>query len=238
LIGLVAVAAVGSSNIVAGVTTTVVDVPTRGATQRFLYVRPDGPVANIVFLPGRDGIMGVANDGSIPTIAGRCAPFARNRDAFAARGYALALVDQTSDFMVRQYADIREVVRYMRARDKVPTWIVGGSGSTMAALNFAADLPPDEPMGVIIFSPWNPDLGRAALVQRPTLVIFHSEDALSLPFGDPLYGALTSAPEKERIRLSGGASGDCGGYHLFMGIDAEFVAAVSAFIDKHNPTRR
>ena len=62
--------------------------------------------------------------------------------------------------------------------------------------------------------------------------------SLSLPFGDPLYGALTSAPEKERIRLSGGASGDCGGYHLFMGIDAEFVAAVSAFIDKHNPTRR
>ncbi len=111
---------------VAAVTTTVVDVPTRDATQRFLYVRPDAPVANIVFLPGSTGILGIANDGSMPTIAGRCAPFARNRDAFAARGFALALVDQTSDVKIRQYADIREVVRYMRGRDNVPTWIVGG----------------------------------------------------------------------------------------------------------------
>ena len=119
------VAAMVSSIAGAAVTTTVVDVPTRGATQRFLYVRPEAPVANIVFLPGDTGILGIANDGSMPTMAGRCAPFARNRDAFAARGFAVALVDQTSDFKIRQYADIREVVRYMRGRDNVPTWIVG-----------------------------------------------------------------------------------------------------------------
>ena len=237
-VGFLVAATMVSSNAVAGVTTTVVDVPTRGATQRFLYVRPDAPVANIVFLPGRDGIMGIANDGSIPTIAGRCAPFARNRDAFAARGYALALVDQTSDFMVRQYADIREVVRYMRARDNVPTWIVGGSASTMAALNFAVDFPPDEPMGVIIFSPGESDLSRAARIKRQTLIVFHSEDAPSAPFVDPLFDALNAAPARERIRLVGGSNGDCGGHHLFMGIDAEFVAAVAGFIDKHNTMRR
>jgi hypothetical protein len=222
----------------AAVTTTVVDVPTRDATQRFLYVRPDAPVANIIFLPGNTGIMGIANDGSMPTLAGRCAPFARNRDAFAARGFALALVDQTSDLKIRQQVDVREVVRYMRGRDNVPTWIVGGSGSTNAALDFAVDFPPDEPMGVIIFSPYKPDLVRATLVRRPTLLIFHSSDALAAPFVDPLFAALTSAPVKERIGLAGGSTGDCGGYHLFMGIDAEFVAAVAGFIDRHNPTRR
>ncbi len=231
------VAAVVWSEAVAGVTTTVVDVPTRDATQRFLYVRPGAPIANIVFLPGNTGIMGIANDGSMATLPGRCAPFARNREAFAARGFALALVDQTSDGKIRQPADIREVVRYMRGRDNVPTWIVGGSASTMAALNFGIDAPRDEPMGIVIFSPWQPDVSRASLVKRPTLVIFHSEDALSLPFVDPFYGALTSAPAKERIGLAGGSTGDCGGHHLFMGIDAEFVAAVSAFIDKHNPTQ-
>jgi pimeloyl-ACP methyl ester carboxylesterase len=235
--GLV-VAAILSSAVSAAVTTTVVDVPTRGATQRFLYVRPDTPAATIVFLPGNVGILGITNDGSMPTLGGRCAPFARNRDAFADRGFALALVDQTSDFKVRQYADIREVVRYVRARDNVPIWIVGGSQSTMAALHFAVDLPPDVPMGVIIFSPNKSDLARAALVQRPTLLIFHSDDGLAAPFVDPLFNALTSAPAKERIGLAGGSTGECGGYHLFMGIDAEFVAAVAGFIDKHNPTRR
>jgi hypothetical protein len=144
----------------AEVTTTVVDVPTRGATQRFLYVRPDAPVANLVFLSGTNGIFGIENDGSLPTPAGRCAPFARNRDAFASRGFALALVDQTSDLKVRQFADIREVVRYMRSRDNVPTWIVGGSGSTMGALNFAVEFPIGEPLGVVIFSPSMPDASR------------------------------------------------------------------------------
>ena len=235
--GLV-VAAIVSGAAGAAVTTTIVDVPTRDATQRFLYVHPDAPVANLVFLPGTNGILSITNDGSMPTLAGRCAPFIRNRDAFAARGFALALVDQTSDLKIRQYADIREVVRYMRGRDNVPTWIVGGSASTAAALDFAVDLPPDVPMGVIIFSPNKPDLVRAALVQRPTLLIFHSDDALAAPFVDPLFAALTSVPVKERIGLAGGSTGECGGYHLFMGIDAEFVAAVAGFIDQHNPTRR
>ncbi len=62
---------------------------------------------------------------------------------------------------------------------------------------------------------------------------------MSAPFVDPLFDALTAAPAKERIGLAGGSNdGECGGYHLFMGIDAEFVAAVAGFIDKHNPTRR
>ena len=222
----------------AAVSTAVVDIPTRDATQRFLYMRPDAPAANIVFLPGNTGILGIANDGSMAALPGRCAPFARNRDAFVARGFALALVDQTSDAKIWQYADIREVVRYMRARDNVPTWIVGGSASTMAALNFAVDFPPDEPMGVIIFSPGESDLSRAARIKRQTLIVFHSEDAPSAPFVDPLFDALNSAPARERIRLMGGSNGDCGGHHLFMGIDAEFVAAVAGFIDKHNTMRR
>ena len=63
-------------------------------------------------------------------------------------------------------------------------------------------------------------------------------DQLAAPFVDPLYGALTSAPAKERIGLAGGNRGDCGGYHLFMGIDEEFVAAIASFIERHNLTRR
>jgi hypothetical protein len=235
-VALIAAAAASIAN--AAVTTTVVDVPTRGVTQRFLYVRPDAPVANIVFLPGNTGILGIENDGSMPTLPGRCAPFTRSRDAFAARGIALAFVDQASDGKIRQYADIREVVRYVRGRDNVPTWIVGGSGSTTAALDVAVEFPLDQPLGLVIYSPSNPDVARAALVQRPTLVLFHADDALAAPFVDPLFRALTSAPAKERIGLVGGNTGDCGGYHLYMGIESLFVAAVAGFIDRHNPSLR
>lgn len=215
---------------------TVVDVPTRGVVQRFLYIRPDAPVANIVFLPGLDGIFGIQGDGTMPTIAGRCAPFARNRDAFAARGFAVALVDQASDFKIRNQEDIREVVRYMRNRDSVPTWIVGGSASTTAALSIAVALPPDELLGVIIFSPARPDLAKASLVKRPVLIVYHRDDTQSQPVVDPLYEALTSTSAKERTALAGGSNDGCG-YHLFAGIDAEFVAAVARFIDKHGTPR-
>jgi hypothetical protein len=236
-------AAVATAHADAATTTTVVDVPTRGVTQRFLYVRPDKPIANVVFLAGRDGAVGIENDGSIPTIIGRCAPFSRNRGAFAARGLAIALVDRTSDGKARQFVDVYEVVRYMRERDNVPTWVVGGSGSTRGALRFAAEFPLDEPLGVIIYSPYNPDLGAAAMVKRPTLIIYHRDEpgTVASPMKervDALFDSLTATTAKERTSLAGGIDMDeCGGYHLFRGLDAWFVDEVTGFVEKHNPAR-
>src|SRR5438067_5418338 len=82
-------------------TTTVVDIPTRGVTVRILYVRPDNPVANLVVLSGGDGVLGVLDDGSMTTFVASCGPVVRNRQAFVDHGFALALVDETSDGLVR-----------------------------------------------------------------------------------------------------------------------------------------
>lgn len=223
----------------AATTVTVVDLPTRGVTVRFLYVHPVAPVANVVFLPGNDGFLGIRDDGSMPTLTGRCGPFARDRDAFAARGFALALVDRSSDGRIREYEDVLSVVRYLRMRDPVPTWIAGGSASTLAVLDFAARYPQDDPLGVIVFSPWGRDDSRAAAVKRPTLVLFHERDAYSEPRVAPLVDALTAAPVKERIGLDGGDGGsECGGHHLYMGIDAKFVDAVSGFVNRNDAMLR
>ena len=43
---------------------TVVDVPTRGVTQRFLHLQPANPVANLILLPGGDGILRLRTDGT------------------------------------------------------------------------------------------------------------------------------------------------------------------------------
>jgi hypothetical protein len=224
ILAMIATSATGA------VTTTVVDVPTRGITQRFLYLHPDAPTVNIVYLPGGTGTLGIQADGTMTTTEGLCSPVARTRQAFADHGFAVALVDAASDGSTYGFGDVLEVIRYMRARNDVPTWVIGGSTSTPAISNLAVNLPIDMPVGVIFFSPARPT-AQVALIQRPTFVISHSLDTGQ--FGAALFAALTSAPVREQVSLTGGNDGGCG-YHLFNGLDAEFVAATTGFIDRNN----
>jgi hypothetical protein len=215
------------------VTTTVVDVPTRGVTQRFLYVHPDAPAANIVSLAGGGGVMGIQNDGTMTTVPGLCNPVGRTRQAFADHGLAVALVDATSDGLTYNFDDVLEVIRYMQARDNVPTWVIGGSSATPAIWTLANKLPTDMPVGAIFWSPDPPNVSQVALIKRPTQVVYHAFDTGQ--FGPALFAALTSAPVREQVSFTGGTDAGCG-YHLFIGLDAEFAAATTGFIDKYNGT--
>ena len=216
-----------------GVTTTVVDIPTRGVNQRFLYVHPDAPKANIVDLFGGTGSLGIQDDGSFSNPAAYCNPVARNLQAFADHGYAIALVDATSDGRVRNYPDVLEVINYLHAHDNVPTWVIGGDLSTKGAANIVGQLPVSYPAGVIFHAPDTVDASILALVKRPSLVVWHGLDTAQ--FGAALYAGLTAAPTKEQIILSGGSNAGCG-YHRFNGADAEFAAGIAGFIDRINPT--
>lgn len=230
--GALLMSAMIATSAMGAVTTTVVDVPTRGVTKRFLYLHPDAPVANFVALPGGEGTLGIQDDGTMTSATSQCFPVARNRQAFADHGLAVALVDAASDGTTYNFSDVLEVIRYMQARDNVPTWVIGGSSSTPAISNLAVNLPIDSPVGVIFFSPALPT-SQVPLINRPTLVVYHSLDPDQ--FGSALFAALTSAPVKERVVFTGGNNnGACGGYHLFEGIDAAFVAATTGFIDKYN----
>ena len=215
------------------VTTTVVDVPTRGVTQRFLYVHPDAPKANIIDLFGGTGVLGIVDDGSFSNPAGYCNPVVRVRQALADHGYAIAFVDAASDGRVRNYPDVLAVINYLHAHDNVPTWVIGGDLSTKGAANIVGQLPVAYPAAAVFHAPDLVDASILALVKRPSLVVWHGLDTEQ--FGAALYDGLKGAPTKEQIILSGGSNADCG-YHRFNGVDAEFTAAIEGFIDRINPT--
>jgi len=226
------ISAMLATSAMAAVTTTVVDVPTPAdGTQRFLYLRPDAATANIVYLPGGSGALGIQNDGTMTTYEGGCSPVARDRQAFADHGYSVALVDATSNGSVYDFNDVLQVILYVQARDNVPSWIIGISSSTTPITNLAVNLPSEMSVGVVFLSPDSPNAARVAQIKRPTLVVYQPLD--DSQFAGPLFADLTSAPVKQLISLSGGNNNGCG-YHLFNNLDAEFVAAVSGFIDTYN----
>ncbi len=220
-----------SLEVAGAVTSTVVDIPVSGGTQRFLYVRPDAPIAIVVVISGGDGTLGIQNDGTMNTLTSLCGPVTRNRQPLADAGFAIALVDANSSGVVYQFTDILAVVRYMQARHDVPVWITGGSASTGIVADLAANLPADIRAGVVFYSPARLPATSFSSITRPAMVISHALDTLAA--GSFTFNALTSAVVKDRATLIGGSNGGCG-YHLFNGIDTEFMATFSGFIRQYN----
>lgn len=221
-----------SATALGAVTSAVVDIPTRGTSQRFLYLRPDAPIANVVIWPGGDGILDIQTDGRMTALLASCNPPVRNRQALADHGYAVAVVDVPTDRRAFNPADLIEVVRYLQSRNNVPTWIVGGSTSTASTLDVAVTLALGNPAGFVFYSPEAFSAARAASVNGPSLVIYHPLDTRQE--GKLLYDSLTSAPAKREVILTGGNNSGCAGYHTLNGLDAPFVSALFAFIDQYS----
>lgn len=233
---LLALLAILAPVAVAAVTTTVVDLPTRpGVTQRILLLRPDAPVANLLFAPGGDGALNIRQDGTMSGTGATCSPIARYRQAYADAGIAVALVDVPSDGYAFNPIDAVAVARYMRSLDAVPTWIAGISSSTAMVVDTALAIPPDVPAGFIAMSPDPTAPSEVNKIARTTLVVYHQQDALA--HAGALYAALTSAPAKEIVGLTGGSSaGRCLGYHTFTGLDEELKVTLTGLMAKYAGT--
>lgn len=214
----------------ATVTTQVVDIPVVGATQRYLLVAPERPIATIVSVPDGDGTYGIQNDGSMTTRVSRCSPIARTRQALAERGFAVALVDADSTGQPWKIDNVEAVMRDLRGRFAVPLYIMGGSAATATISELGVVLPDALPGGVILVSPGFPD-ANVSRIRRPSLVIYHVGDTDQ--FGFQTFNALTSAVVREQAALSGGNNLGCG-HHLFSGLDAEFANTTASFIETHN----
>lgn len=216
--------------------TTVIDLSLAGGgTQRILDVRPDAPVATVIGLPGGFGILGIGSDGSV---AVACYPFYRIRNALASQGIAVVLVDAASDGSVYGFENVSSVIRWAREQADLPVWVSGGSSSASPAASIINGQPAAERVGALFFSPDRPVRAAVGHVTRPSLVVYNQADANQ--FAESFYAALSAAPVKQLVGLSGTSDGGCRA-HTFEGLDQSLADTIAAFIHEHNgatgPTR-
>jgi len=239
---------------------TVIDIPTRGVTQRFLFLQPAHPVASLILLPGGDGVLRLRADGTGEKELMENNAIGRNRQRFAEQGFAVAYVDAPSDMQVtglspfRQstdhVADILAVIRYMREHADVPVWLIAHDTGVNSAVFAALNLPPNQPVGIaLVAGLLSSALGRDRLaeVNRPVLLVSHANDpCVRLDGQTDVFFYLVAAPAKQLVALTGGDrggescnntnnTGSLPGYHNFDGLGAELTAAVAEFVLKYNP---
>jgi hypothetical protein len=217
----------------AALTSTVVDFPAPNGRLRYLDVRPDAPYATLIAFAGGSGVMGIQDDGTFKTLQGRCSAVGRNRQAFAEHGYEVVLVN---DVASASTPNIQALIDNLRQRANVPVWLVGISSSTELTAELAASLPTITQLGVAFLSPIPLDPALLATIRRPSLVLINNYDAGQS--GSQVYSALTAVPARKLTILSGGTNEACdgNGYHVFYGIEAAFVDAITAFVDQYNDT--
>ena len=229
------VAALSFASVGAGaaVSSAVVDLALPSGALRYLDTRPDNPYATLIAFAGGQGYMGIQSDGTFTTIEGTCSPVGRNRQALAEHGYAVVLVDNV---LSASAPNMQALISHLHGRADVPVWIVGMSSSTELAAELAANLPAVPPLGAAFLSPIRLDPALLATIRRPSLVLINASDTDQS--GSQVYAALTEVPAKKLTVLAGGTKGACNGlgYHVFYGIEAAFVDAVTTFVDSYNDT--
>jgi pimeloyl-ACP methyl ester carboxylesterase len=232
----------------------VVDLPlSDGDVQRLCYRQPEQPIAALVLLVGGDGVLSMDGAGEIHLDTDSF--LIRTRDAWIARGFAIAIPDVPSDRstlrnsrLSRGYGDIlHRIVAYVRTRTSVPIWLVGTSQGTNAAASGAAHMTQSEIAGVVLTS----SLSRSgrhssetvfgadlALITVPTLIVSHRGDRCSnTPPSDAerIRRALVKSPRIEVMMFDGGAaprSDECRGEseHGYLGIEDQVLDRIAEWI--------
>jgi hypothetical protein len=243
-------------------TATLVSIPTpRGATQAFILIKPDHPVAAVILFAGGRGVLGLKTASS-----GAANFLVRSRDKFAAHNFIVAVVDAPSDQqhgmtamfrMSNAHAgDIGGVVSYLKNVDAVPVWLIGTSAGTFSAaigaitggknidgLVLTSTVTRAPPEWAIARSHPNAVADMAlSEITVPTLIMSHREDlctATSAADAAMLRMRLTRTSKAEIALLDGGdppQSSPCEAKaaHGYFGIEAQAVDTIANFINSNS----
>ena len=244
-------------------TPTLVSIQTpRGATQTFILMKVDNPVASVILFGGGYGLLGLKSASSIEYGEGF---LVRSRAKFADHHFMVAVVDAPSDQQQGMNAmfrmsgahagDIGAVAAYLKEQAGVPVWLVGTSMGTFSAAHGAIAAQGIDGLvltstvtrvmeGTIARS--HPD-GVASMalpeITVPTLIVSHRKDACkTTPAADApkLSKRLAKASKVEIALLDGGdpplSDDPCGvkAPHGYFGIEAEAVDTIAKFISDNS----
>lgn len=194
-------------------------------------IKPAAVRASVILLPGGDGAIHVGDHGDIHGLLGN--QLVRTRNAYAARGLAVLVVDTNTD--------LKAAVDYM-AKIKRPVTVIGTSRGTLrAAEGIAHGARPD---ALVLTSGFlSPDSGSSnnvmSILGSPsalprTLVIHHTSDAckFTLPAGVEPFIKWAGGKARVSWLSGGGEQGDpcqARGHHGFAGLDGQVVALAVGF---------
>lgn len=268
-ISIVAIActALAMANATAAPCGDLVKIATHGGTTTgYAFGKPSQPArAALVLLPGGGGHIALDEKGCPHALVGNS--LVRSVPLFHGEGFATALVDAPSDHpgddglagfrVTPEHAeDLGKVIADVRARTKLPVWLIGTSRGTISAVNAASRLSgAAAPDGLVLTSalmsggrsaqkPWVSqtvfDLDLAA-IRVPVLVVGHAEDkCVRSPAS--LMGTVVAKTEgaREQVALVTGGPGSSGpagiavcegrSPHGFLQQEAEVAAGIARFI--------
>lgn len=239
-------------------TQQVVDLPTRGVTERMLVIAPDAPKAAVVLMTGGPGRVKITDNGGIRNEGNF---LVRSRRLFVQQGLATLVLDAPGDksagMMVAfresgdHVTDLAAVIEWARAKWHKPVWLVGTSRGTQSVAYAAVELAGDArgPDGIVLTSSilertrrengapvQDLALGR---IKVPVLVVHHENDpcwACQPARVREIMAKLPPATSKLVMASGGESTGDpCEAFshHGYNGIEGTVVTAISAFITGH-----
>jgi hypothetical protein len=212
-------------------TTALADETVSVGGARAVLIKPKAPHASVILMPGGSGAIQAGDHGDIHGLNGN--QLVRTRHAYAARGFAVLVVDAGTD--------LGSAVKYMAAIKRPVTVIATSRGTIRAAQGIAGGARPDALVLTSGFLSAASGSGQnvMSIVGSPsalprTLVIHHRQDSckFTLPAGvDPF---IKWSAGRARVRwISGGTStGDAceaRAYHGFNGLDGQIVGIAGGF---------
>jgi len=222
-----------------------------GVTESIVLVDPPAkPVATVLLLAGGNGFI---HPRRFPDRLNQNF-LVRTRARFASNGFLVAILDVPSDHQEsglfrwrdsdEHVADIAAAVKWLRAHDPAPVWLVGTSRGSVSAAYAAAAIPVD---GVVLTSsvtrparrdPTNVMEARLGNIKAPVLIASHKQD--ECPVTPPedaerIKSALSAAPKVDIMLFEGGDSPrsepcEALAQHGYIGIENKVVDAISAWI--------
>ncbi|NTJ35859.1 alpha/beta hydrolase [Agrobacterium rhizogenes] len=197
-----------------------------------ILVQVDNPKGSLLLLAGGSQRLNVGADGTFTDQP--LSAVIRNRDAFAASGFNILLVDKETS--------LREAVEYM-GRLKRPVTIVSLSNATQRTAK--AVVQGAKPDKIVLASgelnalsgPLDgvADILHDPALLPPTLVVHHRKDSCRVtnPAGVAPFQVWAGDYVRKVVWIDGGTEGTGGcaslGYHGFGGRDAELVSEVVDF---------